>query len=286
MRLEHIPQKFKQAVWKAISSELDETEDYCTTDTGYNYYGFSSDPNIGTILYDYEYHVLGKFHDDIPWYENIRTCRSFFNELICKDNDDNNYHNILTVIEFILHHDACPESLYKSLIDAFNNTSVAYFIEKIGGVPTLIPRTSPESREATRQAIETIQQVGPGGASTHLRQAAEHIKARQYADSIADSIHAVESVARLISPKEAKTLVPALNSLENAGVIKHKALKGAFSKLYGYTNDEQGIRHALLDKDSPDVGLDEAMFMFGACASFAAYLVNKHQQMKQQEDDN
>ena len=168
MRLEHIPQKFKQAVWKAISSELDETEDYCTTDTGYNYYGFSSDPNIGTILYDYEYHVLGKFHDDIPWYENTRTCRSFFNELICKDNDDNNYHNILTVIEFILRHDACPESLYKSLIDAFNNTSVAYFIEKIGGVPTLIPRTSPESGEATRQAIESIEQAEMEGATTHL----------------------------------------------------------------------------------------------------------------------
>ena len=31
-----------------------------------------------------------------------------------------------------------------------------------------------------------------------------------------------------------------------------------------------------LDKDAPDVDPDEAVFMFGACASFAAWLVNKH----------
>ena len=40
-----------------------------------------------------------------------------------------------------------------------------------------------------------------------------------------------------------------------------------FSQRYGYTNDEQGIRHALLNKDAAEVGLDEALFMFGACAS-------------------
>ena len=114
------------------------------------------------------------------------------------------------------------------------------------------------------------------GADTHLRQAAEHLNARRFADSVRESIHAVESVARMVDPKAERTLGPALDSLERAGVIQHKALKQAFSRLYGYTNDAQGIRHSLLDKDSPDVDLDEAMFMFGACASFAAYLASKH----------
>ena len=79
----------------------------------------------------------------------------------------------------------------------------------------------------------------------------------------------------MVDPKAEKTLGSALKSLESAGVIRHSALREAFSKLYGYTNDEEGIRHPLLDKDSPDVDLDEAMFMFGACASFAAYLASK-----------
>ena len=142
-----------------------------------------------------------------------------------------------------------------------------------------MPRVSLESGEAVQQAIETLRAASMYGASTHLRQAAEHINARQYADSIADSIHAVESVARVIDPGANNTLRPALNSLERAGLLKHPALKEAFTKLYGYTNDEQGIRHALTDQSAADVGLDEAMFMFGACASFAAYLANKHRQV-------
>ena len=124
------------------------------------------------------------------------------------------------------------------------------------------------------------------GASTHLRYAAEHINARKYGDSIADSIHAVESVARVIDPNSSKTLGPALKSLEDAGLLKHGALKQAFDKLYGYTNTEQGIRHALTSQAAADVGLDQAMFMFGACASFAAYLANKHRQAGGQGPDS
>ena len=118
------------------------------------------------------------------------------------------------------------------------------------------------------------------GAETHLRKASENLKAREYADSIRDSIHAVESVARKIGPKGSQTLSSALDSLEKAGFSIHPALKEGFKKLYGYTNDEQGIRHALRDKGAPNVGRDEAVFMFGACASFAAYLANKHRDLQ------
>ena len=39
-------------------------------------------------------------------------------------------------------------------------------------------------------------------------------------------------------------------------MLKHPAIKAAFKKLYGYTSDEQGIRHPLLDQDSPNVGVE------------------------------
>ena len=139
-----------------------------------------------------------------------------------------------------------------------------------------MPQISREAGEATRKAIETIREGGMDGAAAHLRDAAAHINAGQHADSIADSIHAVESAARIIDPQSNNTLGPALDSLEKAGVLRHPALKQAFDKLYGYTNTEQGIRHALLDKSAADVDLDEAIFMFGACASFTAYLTEKH----------
>ena len=39
-----------------------------------------------------------------------------------------------------------------------------------------------------------------------------------------------------------------------------------------------------LDKDAPDVDPDEAVFMFGACTSFAAWLVNKHRKAARRRD--
>ena len=163
---------------------------------------------------------------------------------------------------------------------SFERHAAAYWLDTSSHPPRFFPRSNKAQGEATRSAIETIRASGMEGADTHLRLAADHINARQFADSITDSILAVESVARTIDPK-AKTLGSALKSLQKSGLLKHSALKEAFSNLYGYTNDEQGIRHALLDKERPDVDLEEAIFMFGACASFAEYLVYKHRKAAQ-----
>ena len=197
-------------------------------------------------------------------------------------NDDFNV--VLDLIEIIANDSEYEAGFATPIRELFERYVAAYYLDMSHHPYQFIPRTNQAQGDATRKAMETISEGGMKGAETHLRQAAEHINAQRFADSVRDSIHAVESVARQIDPKS-KTLSPALNALEKAGLINHSALKGAFSKLYGYTSDEQGIRHALLEKDSPDVGLDEAMFMFGACASFAAYLVNKHQKADQQGNE-
>ena len=170
------------------------------------------------------------------------------------------------------------DELARHIKSLFDQHASAYRLDASQRPYQFFPRSSEEQGEATSQSIETVHDSGMEGAAAHLRQAAEHLNARRYADSVRESISAVESVARMIDPKASKTLGPALDSLEKAGLLKHRALKEGFKNLYGYTSDEQGIRHALVDKNSPDVGLDEAMFMFGACASFAAYLTNKHRQ--------
>ena len=168
----------------------------------------------------------------------------------------------------------------------FERHSAAYRLDTSQRPFRFFPLVSEEQGDATGEAIETLRKSNMDGAATHLRQAAEHINAQQYADSIVDSIHAVESVARVVYPKSSKTLGPALKSLEDAGLLNHPALTAAFKKLYGYTSDEQDIRHALTDRAAADVALDEAMFMFGACASFAAYLTNKHRQAEQQRPNS
>ena len=275
MQLDHIPHRFRQLAWRVISGEIHNSSNFDVNDPY-----FLEEPNIGSILRSYEFYVLDKFHDETVGYDPASSFR-FCRELISYEN----CHNVLTCIEFILRHECCSKSLREGLVDAFDKAPIAYFVDDKNGLPTIMPRFSRESGEATQRAIETIREAGMGGAVTHLRDASEHIRLKQYGDSIEDSIHAVESVACVIAQKANATLGQALDSLEKAKLLKHPALKKAFKNLYGYTSDERGIRHALLDQESADVGLDEAVFMFGACASFAAYLVKKHRQMQQHQNN-
>ncbi len=276
MGLEYIPRRFRQLVWKSTEEEISRLTDYTSDPDNPDYHYPVSD--FHEITDSYHFDILEKPHDEIRY--GIQENSEFVRHTIW----NGTYHEVLTLIEYILRDERCSENLYKNLVDAFDATPIAYFVADKGGLPTIMPRPSREAGEATQQAIETIHEGGMDGAATHLRQAAEHINAQQYADSIADSIIAVESVARMIDPEESGTLGPALDSLERVGLLRHRAFKDAFKKLYGYTSDEQGIRHALLDQASPNVGLEEAMFMFGACASFASYLTKKHQQMETEWD--
>jgi hypothetical protein len=115
---------------------------------------------------------------------------------------------------------------------------------------------------------------GVGGADTHLTTALRYLSDREspdYRNSIKESISAVEAVVNAINGSRG-TLGDALNKLD-AKIDTHKALRDAFSKLYGYTSDAKGIRHALLEE--PNLDQEDAKFMLVACAGFVNYLVSK-----------
>lgn len=276
MRLEEISDDLRRDIWNVTRDILISMREHSSL----SYY-FS---NEGCRLIE---RVLGRFlkmpEDEIDTeYDGVL---NQFKIIILK----NKFFRVLDFVEIFSNDEpyrARSNDFRNRIADSFERRGAAYSFD-ISKYPfQFFPRTSKEQGEATKQAIEAISGSGMEGAATHLRQAADHINARQFADSVSDSISAVESVARRIAP-ESRTLGEALKVLENKGRLTNKQLKNGFEKLYAYTNSEQGIRHALLDKDAPHVGLDEAMFMFGACASFAAYLVNKQRQAGgQQKDDH
>ncbi len=141
-------------------------------------------------------------------------------------------------------------------------------------VPTIVPIALPEQKESIEAAF-TVLKSGPfDGAREHLRKSAQCMNSNDLPGSVRESIHAVESVARRLDSGAATTLQPALTALSKNNVALHPAFKIGIEKLYAYTNDEEGIRHALVDGDA-NVDTEDAVFMFGACASFSAYLVNK-----------
>jgi len=99
-------------------------------------------------------------------------------------------------------------------------------------------------------------------------------KKPDYRNSIKESISAVESLGKIVSKQNKATLGPALNAVEKTTKL-HPVLKEAFQKLYGYTSDAQGIRHALMDE--PTLDIEDAKFMLISCSAFVNYLVVKAQ---------
>jgi hypothetical protein len=110
------------------------------------------------------------------------------------------------------------------------------------------------------------------GVTVHLRRALELLADRDnpdYRNSIKESISAIESMAKIVSGQPKATLGEALRVLERDGQM-HKALKEGFLKLYGYTNDEDGIRHAMLEE--PTLTAADAKYFLMSCTSFANYI--------------
>ena len=187
---------------------------------------------------------------------------------------DGPFNRVFDLLLAIVRHPQCPPLFSASVSLTFRECHLAYVLD-VGPPPAIFPAATQEEGAAVLHSIANLSSAGLAGAVSHLRHASDCINQGDFPGAVRESINAVESTARKIAP-DAKTLEPALWSLEKAKAL-HPALKQAFSKLYGYTSDEQGIRHALIDNPQANVGQDEAIFMFGACASFSSYLARKHQ---------
>jgi hypothetical protein len=94
-----------------------------------------------------------------------------------------------------------------------------------------------------------------------------------YRNSIKESISAVEAACQAVSRKTNATLSDCIKALKEQKPL-HPALEQALIKLYAYTSDEGGIRHALSDADATPSHAD-AKFMLVGCAAFVNYLWTK-----------
>ncbi len=113
------------------------------------------------------------------------------------------------------------------------------------------------------------------GTHEHIRTALQLLGKKptpDYRNAIKEAISAIESIVKQISGKESVGLEGALKELSK-GIEIHGALQSGFIKLYGYSSDEDGIRHPILDQ--PNIGFDEAKFMIVAGSAFVNFLISK-----------
>lgn len=112
----------------------------------------------------------------------------------------------------------------------------------------------------------------------HVQKALElyaDIKSPDYENSVKESISAVEAICCIITGMTGAqaTLGAAIKKLKDSGVHIHGAMEKAFLSLYGYTSDENGIRHGGIDfKDVPS---EDAKYMLVSCSAFVNYLIEK-----------
>jgi hypothetical protein len=177
------------------------------------------------------------------------------------------WYEVYDFIEFVANQDIFNSELFMRYCNTIMEREVSgyRFIAN-----TITPVTDQSEINEIEEALHGVQALEP--VFIHLKSALDKFSDRQspdYRNSIKESISAVEAFCNIITGKEKATLGEALKKF-NGKISLHPALQDAFSKLYGYTSNADGIRHALLEETKLDS--EDAKFMLVACSAFINYL--------------
>ena len=209
--------------------------------------------------------------DTIPgeWWNVLKLIRKNFFE--CE------WYEVYDFMEFIVNHYATTGDQSKAdmLTKYFNvvlktELSGYRFVGK-----SLTKITSEEEIKTIEESLNKTSRIQT--IYVHLSSALAKISDRKkpdYRNSIKESISAVEALCKIIASVESATLTQALREIEKSNKVQlHPSLRSAFEKLYGYTNDADGIRHALMEK--PDLDFEDAKYFLISCTSFINYVIEK-----------
>lgn len=143
---------------------------------------------------------------------------------------------------------------------------------------------APITNEVEINTIEQSANTEFQSVNQHIQKALNlyaDIKNPDYENSIKESISAVESICCIITGISGAnaTLGKALKKLKDCGIHIHQAMENAFLSLYGYTSDENGIRHGGIDfKSAPS---EDAKYMLISCSAFVNYLIEKYKRVEE-----
>ena len=205
--------------------------------------------------------------DEMPTYHHDRM------PIIKKYYFGANWSDCYDLVEFCANLDI-PQS--KEFIERCNEI----FKEEFSGYrflgKELVPISNETESTSIQQAIEISSRMSPlKGVNIHLEDALKKLSDRKspdYRNSIKESILAIEALANIIAGKTNSTLGQALSIIKSK-IGLHRALEQGYKSIYGYTSDDDGIRHFLLEESTCD--LADAQYMLVSCSAFVNYLIAK-----------
>lgn len=254
----HISHRLRHT-WEELYRDVLENV-YCIdmvslNDPGRAFYGYTE----STIKNDTYDAVLTVIEYVFNWTsQNFTTRRPLtnYNEFI-QDTEESGHYNQITINE------------YDFLNAVFEQECIGYRFVGQKIVKITDPTEISEIEAATTCIFE--------GCRTHIANALGFLSDRDkkdYKNCIKESISAVESICKVVTQNEHATLGDALKELERKRGLKGP-LKSAFEKLYNYTNDKGGIRHAD-GLFTSEVTFEEAKFMLVSCSAFVNYLIAEY----------
>lgn len=264
IQIESMDEPLRNGIWSLLKVFCWDHASYSSGMYGGYYISESSNKALyqlcSKLWFNYFKHPLDDL--DHNWTKVLKQLREYF--FSCE------WYEVYDFLEFVANNYR-RYKFQEPFVDACNN-----LLEKemsayrfLNGVITRI--TEREELEEVEQALTN----SSGPVSTHLRRSLELLSDRNspdYRNSIKESISAVESLVATVLGEDGGTLGQLLKKLE-AELNLHPALKSAFSSLYGYTSDEGGIRHALMEAGSND--FHDAKFMLVVCSSFVNFVNGK-----------
>ena len=253
-----ITPKTKAKLWEIFEVLIRKNIDYSRT----TYQSYIRE-HVRTILVRYYVDFDHKFADSFP--SDPGRAKDYFRNIFLAGT----YVNIFNFIQHVLQCSNEPNELSEKVDKVLKDELSAY---RVYDYNLIAPVGSDVDANSIQTALAKTRAHGAQGARSHIRNAIQAFNSNDYPSSIEHSISAIESLARIISGEPKAELGKALSRIDQSANI-HGSMKIAFTKLYGYTSDEEGLRHSLLYKEKADADEADALFMISACSAFATYLI-------------
>lgn len=259
LQKEGMDDALRNGLWNALYLCIWEKSEYSS------YHENFKSSNLYYLFEHYWHNLFKAPLDNLPSYlseAHNRVRDHYFN---CS------WYEVYDFIEFTAQN--CPDYLRKEFTDFCNHVlenekSTYRFVDN-----QLTDLTADEEIESIESAISVSGKYI--GVTEHLKTALRFVSDRKspnYRNSVKESISSVESLCKSISGDPKANLGTALKKIEENHKL-HPAFKKAFSNLYGFTSDSNGIRHALLEEST--ITYSDAKFMLVSCSAFVNYILGK-----------
>jgi len=255
IQIESMDSDLRNRLWNAVYEFCLEQAWYYVKDHRGWATGTISRDDIVSKIFD------GFFKEDVSVRHDANEVRKKFYDL--------EWDEVYSFAEFVLRN-------FPLMLSDFQGKLNRVLEEEFAGYRLIGDQITPITNKLEMGEVEKARHTGIGEVGKHIESAISLLSDRASPDprnAAKEAISAVEALCKKITGDSGATLGQALSKIQSGDpkpIDPH--LEEAVLKLYKFSNDASGVRHAHAEGKT-QVGFDEAKFMVVACSAIVNYLV-------------